>query len=143
MSEIKMDIAGLEAFVARVFPQAASVETQIERLTPGELHLRLTYNDSMLRPGGTLSGPTLMRLADQATFLLVLSMSGPLALAVTTNLNINFLAKPQPADVLAVAKILKLGKRLGVAEVSLYSDREAAEQLVAHATVTYSLPPKT
>src|SRR5262245_41770265 len=92
MSELKMQTADLEAFIAREFPQAAQSGAQIERLEPGALRMRLGFNDDYLRPGGTLSGPTLMALADRATYLLILAMIGPVALAVTTNLNISFLS---------------------------------------------------
>lgn len=134
-----MDIAALDAFMEREFPQAARVESPIDALEPGAITVRLPHHADHLRPGGTISGPTMMALADRATYLLVLAMIGPVALAVTTNLNINFLAKPSPADLLAHARLLKLGKRLAVAEVSMHSDGD--ETLVAHATVTYSIPP--
>jgi uncharacterized protein (TIGR00369 family) len=134
-----MDPAALDAFMAREFPQAARMPAHIEALEPGRIVLRLPYSDDQLRPGGTLSGPTLMGLADRATYLLVLSMIGPVALAVTTSLHIDFLSKPAPRDVLAEATLLKLGKRLAVARVSMRSDGE--DTVVAHATVTYSIPP--
>jgi uncharacterized protein (TIGR00369 family) len=92
----------------------------------------------MLRPGGTISGPAMFALADVAMYAAVLAMIGPRPLAVTTNLNINFLRRPKPGDMLADATILKIGRRLAVGEVSLRSDGE--DELVAHATSTYSLP---
>jgi uncharacterized protein (TIGR00369 family) len=140
MAELKMNIADLQAFMAREFPQAARIDTAIERLAPGEIRIRLPFHDDHLRPGGTLSGPTLMGLSDRATYLLVLSMIGPVALAVTTSLNINFLSKPAARDLLADARLLKLGKRLAVAEVTMRS--EGDDTIVAHATVTYSIPPR-
>lgn len=140
VTELKMDIAALNAFMAQEFPQAAAQDTRIEQLAQAQIRIRLRYHDSHLRPGGTVSGPALMGLADRAVYLLVLSLIGPVALAVTTNLNINFLAKPAPRDVIAEARMLKLGKRLAVAEVSLRSDGD--DTLVAHATVTYSIPPR-
>lgn len=79
-----------------------------------------------------------MTLADTAMYIAVLAMIGPVALAVTTNLNINFLRKPSQADVIAQARLLKLGKRLAVGDVTMYSDGDA--EPVAHATVTYSIP---
>ena len=126
--------------MAQEFPQAARVDTRIERLLPNEIRVRLPFHVDHLRPGGTLSGPTLMALADRATYLLVLAMIGPVALAVTTSLNINFLAKPSPRDLIADARLLKLGKRLAVAEVTMRSDGD--ERVVAHAAVTYSIPPR-
>ncbi len=84
--------------------------------------LRQRYGDQMLRPGGTISGPTLMALADFAMYVVLLSAIGPIGLAVTTNLNINFLRKGVAGqDVLAAARLLKLGKRLAVGEVNLMS----------------------
>ena len=115
------------------------MDTRIERLEQSAIRVRLPFHADHLRPGGTLSGPTLMGLADRATYLLVLAMIGPVALAVTTSLNINFLSKPQPRDLIADARLLKLGRRLAVAEVTLRSDGD--ETVVAHATVTYSIPP--
>jgi uncharacterized protein (TIGR00369 family) len=81
-----------------------------------------------------------MALADTATYVALLGMIGPVALAVTTNLNINFLRKPAQADVIAECKLLKLGKRLAIGEVTMYSDGDT--EPVAHATVTYSIPPE-
>jgi uncharacterized protein (TIGR00369 family) len=138
--QLKMDIAALETFMEREFPQAGRVATSIERLEPNAIRVRLPFHDDYLRPGGTLSGPTLMGLADRATYLLVLAMIGPVALAVTTSLNINFLSKPVPRDLIADARLLKLGRRLAVAEVTMRS--EGADTIVAHATVTYSIPPR-
>jgi uncharacterized protein (TIGR00369 family) len=93
----------------------------------------------MLRPGGTVSGPTLMALADCAMYVVLLSAIGPVGLAVTTNLNINFLRKGAPGhDILAAARILKLGKRLAVGEVNLLSG--ISSDPIAHVTSTYSIP---
>jgi len=101
--------------------------------------LRQRYSEQMLRPGGTVSGPTLMALADFAMFVVLLSAIGPVGLAVTTNLNINFLRKGQPGqDVLAAARLLKLGRRLAVGEVNLLSG--AQSDPIAHMTATYSIP---
>ena len=93
-----------------------------------------------LRPGGTVSGPTMFTLADCASYLVILAHIGKVALAVTTNLNINFLNKPAETDLIARAKLLKLGKRLAVCDIELRSRGE--EKLVAHATATYSIPPR-
>ena len=101
--------------------------------------LRHRYSDQMLRPGGTISGPTLMALADFAMYVVLLSAIGPVGLAVTTNLNINFLRKGAPGqDVLAAARLLKLGKRLAVGEVNLLSG--SSPDPIAHVTSTYSIP---
>jgi uncharacterized protein (TIGR00369 family) len=140
MAIAKMSVAELEAFLVREFPQSfGSGDTTIESADGATCLLRQRYNDRMLRPGGTVSGPTLMALADCAMYVVLLSAIGPVALAVTTNLNINFLRKGQPGqDVLAAAKLLKLGKRLAVGEVNLLSG--TSPDPVAHVTATYSIP---
>ena len=91
-------------------------------------------------PGGTISGPTMMGLTDFAMYVAILASIGPVPLAVTTNLNINFLRKPAPRDLIAEARLIKLGKRLAVGEVEIYCDGE--DEMVAHATATYSIPPR-
>ena len=111
----------------------------VDELDFGETALRIPFQEDFLRPGGTIAGPVMMGLADLAMYGVVLSMIGPVELAVTTNLNINFLRRPLPGDVLAQAKILKLGKRLAVGEVTIY--RAGDEDPVAHVTATYSIPP--
>lgn len=137
---LKMKPYELEEFLKAQFPQMDDFHFRVERLEAKSMRLRLLYRDLHLRPGGTISGPSLMTLADTAMYLLVLAHIGPIALAVTTNLNINFLRKPAPKDVLAEVKLLKLGARLAVGEVTMYSAEE--EEAVAHATVTYSIPPR-
>lgn len=137
---LQMSAAELEAFLREHFPQLETLPYHVEQVAEGLLTVRLSYDEQHLRPGGTISGPTLMTLADTAMYLLVLAHIGPVALAVTTNLNINFLRKPQPGDVLAHAQLLKLGARLAVGAVTLHSVGEA--EPVAHATVTYSIPPR-
>lgn len=137
---LKMKSYELEEFIKSQFPQMDDFHFRIEQLAEKFLRVRLLYRDLHLRPGGTISGPSLMTLADTAMYLLVLAHIGPIALAVTTNLNINFLRKPGPKDVLAEVKLLKLGARLAVGEVTMFS--EAEEDAVAHATLTYSIPPR-
>jgi uncharacterized protein (TIGR00369 family) len=140
MTVAKMSIAELDAFLHEEFPQAfAAGNITIERADGQTCLIRERFHDRMLRPGGTVSGPTLMALADVAMYVVLLSAIGPVGLAVTTNLSINFLRKGQPGqDVLAAAKILKLGKRLAVGEVSLTS--AASPDPIAHVTATYSIP---
>lgn len=135
----QMSAAELEAFLAAQFPQMEALPYRIEQVEDRALTLRLHYHERQLRPGGTISGPALMTLADTAMYLLVLAHIGPVALAVTTNLNINFLRKPQPGDVLAKAELLKLGARLAVGAVTMFG--EGDDEAVAHAAVTYSIPP--
>src|ERR1700752_4543874 len=123
MAIAKMTLAELENFLRVEFPQSfGSGDTSIESADGETCLLRQRYSDSMLRPGGTISGPTLMGLADCAMYVVLLSAIGPVALAVTTNLSINFLRKGVPGhDVLAEARLLKRGKRLAVGEVMLFS----------------------
>lgn len=115
----------------------------IEQLEPGATTVRAPFKADFTRPGGTVAGPVLMAMADLALYAVVLSLLGPVAMAVTTSLNVNFLRRPEPADVIAHGTILKLGKRLAIGEVSLYSDVGEDEVLVAHVTGTYSIPPGT
>lgn len=140
MAAAKMTVPELEAFLHREFPQAfASGDIVIESADGQTCLLRQTYSERMLRPGGTLSGPTLMTLADFAMYVVLLSAIGPVGLAVTTSLNINFLRKGQAGqDVLAAARLLKLGKRLAVGEVNLLSG--SSPDPIAHVTSTYSIP---
>ncbi len=137
-----MNVEQLERFLAAEFPQAfyPGSGLSIEKVWDGGARVRQAYSDKFIRPGGTISGPTMMMLADFALYVAVLSAIGPVPLAVTTNFNINFLRKPARRDVLAEARILKLGKRLAVLEVEIYSD--GIDQPVAHVTSTYSIPSK-
>ncbi len=134
----KMTADEVQGFMKKFFPQAR-MPIEIEALRDGFLRIRVGVNDRYLRPGGTVSGPALMSIADTAMYYLVLGTIGPVALALTTNLNINFLRAPKPADIIAEAEMLKLGKRLAVGQVTIYSD--GSDEPVAHATVTYSIPP--
>lgn len=132
-----LDTAELTAFLDEVFPQIRG-EMAIEAVGPMTARLRLLVADRHLRPGGTVSGPAMFTLADCAFYVAVLAMIGREALTVTTSLTINFLSKPGPEDLIAEARILKLGRLLAVGEVTLRS--EGAETPVAHATVTYAIP---
>ena len=140
MALAKMSVAELETFLQQEFPQAfSSGDITIESADGTTCLLRQAYSERMLRPGGPVSGPTLMALADFAMYVVLLSAIGPVGLAVTTNLNINFLRKGQPGqDVMAAAKLMKLGKRLAVGEVTLLSGTSADP--IAHVTATYSIP---
>lgn len=133
-----IDKQELADFFAREFPQA---DIELEHLGKLNATLRKRIGHSDLRPGGTVSGPTLMALADAALYAAILGEIGLVALAVTTNLNINFLRKPSAnRDVLAECRLIKLGKTLAVGEVSLYS--EGNPDPVAHVVGTYSIPPQ-
>lgn len=140
MATAKMSVIELEEFLRAEFPQAFSGgDIAIEAADGAACLLRQRYSEQMLRPGGTISGPTLMALADFAMYVVLLSAIGPVGLAVTTSFNINFLRKGVPGhDVLAAARILKLGKRLAVGEVNLLS--AASSDPIAHVTATYSIP---
>lgn len=141
MAIAKMGVAELERFLHDEFPQVFRTggDIAIEHADGETCRLRQRYSEKMLRPGGTISGPTLMALADCAMYVVLLSAIGPVGLAVTTNLNINFLRRGAPGqDVLAASRLLKLGKRLAVGEVDLRSD--GSPDLVAHVTATYSIP---
>jgi uncharacterized protein (TIGR00369 family) len=140
MTAAKMSVAELETFLRIEFPQTfGGDDVTIESADGETCLLRQRYSERMLRPGGTISGPTLMGLADCAMYVVLLSAIGPVGLAVTTNLNINFLRKGAPGqDVLAAARLLKLGKRLAVGEVNLLSG--TTPDPIAHVTATYSIP---
>src|SRR3954470_6766843 len=140
MTAAQMSVAELGAFVRTELPQMYDYDDlTIEHADGKTCQLRQRFRESMLRPGGTVSGPTLMALADFAMYVVLLSAIGPVGLAVTTNLNINFLRKGLPGqDVLAAARLLKLGKRLAVGEVVLLSG--TSPDPIAHVTSTYSIP---
>lgn len=137
-----MDPEALNRFLEQDFPQIHTDGKVFEVIAvgPGSATMRLVPNERHLRPGGTVSGPTLFALADVCAWCAVLAHIGPVALAVTTNLTINFLKKPGPEPLLCTGRILKLGKRLAVVEASIFA--EDADDLVAHATATYSIPPR-
>ncbi len=125
-------------FLDAAFPN--DVPYTVEDVTDTGVRLRLHVDESNVRPGGTVSGPSLMALADCAAWLAIVGQIGPVALSVTTSLHIDFLRKPALVDVLAVGTVLKLGARLGVVDVALHS--VADDALVAKAQVTYSIPPR-
>ncbi|WP_020695739.1 PaaI family thioesterase [Reyranella massiliensis] len=126
-------------FLDEHFPQSSHLNLSIEHLDDKTIRLRLPTDERNLRPGGTISGPTLMWLADCGFYLLILAQLGPVALAVTTNLNINFMRKPEPGDVIGEGRLLKLGKSLAVGDFTMWSDGKPDP--VAHATLTYAIPP--
>jgi uncharacterized protein (TIGR00369 family) len=128
----------LHRFLREEFPQAPPGIT-VELLKDDFIRVRQKTAERHLRPGGTISGPTLMAMVDCGFYLLLLGRLGPVALAVTTNLNINFMRKPEPADLIGEGRLLKLGKALAVGDFTIWSEGKADP--VAHATVTYSIPP--
>lgn len=134
----KMSAGELEAFMAREFPQMDYLNIQIEEVRSRYLRVRVPHDERHLRPGGTVAGPTMMALADCAVWLAIIGTHGKFAEAVTTNLNINFLSRPEPGDLIAEADLLKLGRRLAVGEVSIFG--AARPEPVAHAVLTYAMP---
>ena len=143
MAELKpvMDGPELMAFTEKVFPQSLDdfPTLNVTRVERGRVFVRLETDNRHLRPGGTVSGPTLFAVADMSGYYCILSHIGKEALAVTTNININFMRKAEPGVLEAEARILKLGKRLMVFEVSI--TQGDAENVIAHATGTYAIPP--
>lgn len=133
-----MTPAEITKFFAEAFGGGAS--TKIDHADGKTAIVRIAYHNGQLRPGGTISGPTMMSLADTAAYVLVLSAIGFEPLSVTTNLSINFMRKPAPKDLMAKARMMKLGKALAICDVEIFSEGET--DLVAHAVVTYSIPPK-
>ncbi len=136
-----MTAAEVDDFIFRIFPQIWADDKRsytIEALTPGGARVRMHYAERHLRPGGTISGPAMMALCDLAMWVVVLGHIGPLEDAVTTNLNINFLRRPAKKDLIGDARLLKLGKRLAVGDVTVYSEGEDAP--VAHTSLSYAVP---
>lgn len=138
MSRISLE--EIQQILDDALPLVRLLGIEVEDLKRGECTVRMAFKPDLIRPGGTIAGPAIMALADLAMYGVVLSLIGRVELAVTTNLNVNFLRKPRQADMLAVGRILKHGKRLAVVEVDLYSDGEP-DAMVAHVTGTYSIPP--
>lgn len=135
---MKMDATSLSAFLAEVFPQVAE-DFRVEAVGE-ELVVRLRVGELHLRPGGTVSGPSMFALADVGIYLAILARIGPVALAVTTNASIDFLRKPEAGrDLIARVRILKLGRVLAVGDALIYS--EGMAEPVARAAMTYSIPP--
>lgn len=130
----------LAAFLDREFPQIhmGGQTYFVDEVGPLSARMRMTYHERHIRPGGTISGPSMMALADLGLYVAILAHIGPVALAVTTSLNFNFLRKPEQRDLIADCRLLKLGKRLAVGDVSIYS--EGSSDVVCHATGTYSIP---
>lgn len=138
---VMMDAAALNAFLKEVFQQV-SRDFNVEAVSEEEITIRLIVGEQHLRPGGTISGPAMFGLADVAAYVMTLARIGPKALAVTTNCSIDFMRKPQAGvDLIANARLLKLGKQLSVCDVLLFS--EGSDRPVARASLTYAIPPKS
>jgi len=120
-------------------PMAEDIDLRVEEVREGYARIRIPFMAKNLRPGGSVSGPVIMAAGDTAMFAAILGQLGKVAMAVTSNLNINFMQRPGQADLIAEGTILKLGKRIAFCEVGIKSD--GSEELVAHVTGSYSLPP--
>jgi uncharacterized protein (TIGR00369 family) len=140
MQPARLTASELEQRLSQEFPEAFNPATGLSILEVwhGGSRVRLAFQKDSLRPGGTVSGPTIMTLADVAIYVALLATIGWQPLAVTTNLNINFLRRPAPRPLEAACRILKLGRRLAVGDIAIRAEGE--EDLVAHATSTYSIP---
>ncbi|MDQ2092860.1 PaaI family thioesterase [Rhodalgimonas zhirmunskyi] len=137
---LQMNAEQLMAFFEEVFPQLDNA-FEVLRLEEMELDMRMKIGEAHLRPGGTVSGPSMFTLADCIVYGAVLAMIGPKALSVTTNCSIDFMRKPEAGvDLIGKCKLLKLGRALAVGDVLIYS--EGMDKPVARATLTYSIPPK-
>lgn len=135
----RIDIAQFDEIIREDLPWAYEMGMHTDLIEDGRAVLRVPFRPSMLRPGGVVSGPTIMALADACMYAVVLSAIGGVKLAVTTSFNINFLYGARPVDLLAEGSLLRLGKRLAVMQVLVHC--EGCGEPVAHATGTYSIPP--
>ncbi len=136
MTEISLE--HFNKLIDTELPWAADVGIRLDSIERGKATMLLPYQQRSIRPGGSIAGPYMMMLSDACMYAVVLSMIDEAKLAVTTSFNINFLRKPSNSDLIAEGKIIKLGKRLAVMEVSILTGND----IVAHATGTYSIPPK-
>ena len=132
-----MSKVDLENFLEKEFPQVSS-NFKILNTKPNSLSMLMHISDEHLRPGGTVSGPTMFLLADVSFYLATLSIIGPKSLTVTTNCSINFLRKPNISNLISESRVLKIGKTLSVGDVLIYS--KGIKEPVAHASLTYSIP---
>ncbi|WP_370253275.1 PaaI family thioesterase [Nioella sp.] len=136
---LAMDKSALAEFLDAEFPQVAH-EFTVEHVEEMAIRVRLNVGEQHLRPGGTVSGPSMFALADVSIYLATLAMIGPKALSVTTNIAMDFMRKPAAAtDLICEARLLKLGRSLAVGDCLLYSD--GGSEPVARASMTYAIPP--
>lgn len=138
--QLKMTVPEMNAFLDEVFPQVHGKFETLE-LLPMLAKVGMNVSPADLRPGGTVSGPAMFALADVTFYIATLAMIGPEALTVTTNCNINFMRKPEPENLWAQGRVLKLGRSLCVGDVEIFSS--GSDKPVAHASLTYSIPPKS
>lgn len=136
--QLQMTAEELDSFFEKAFPGHRHSDHIFEILEPGRARLKLIPNDTMLRPGGIISGPTQMALADRAAYAVILAHIGPVAMAVTSNLNMSFLRAAEQKPLFADAWLLKLGRRLATVDVRIWQTDES--KIVAQSTVTYAIP---
>lgn len=130
----------VEKLIRDWIPMAEQIDLRVEAIEEGHARIRIPFDESNKRPGGSVSGPTLMAAGDTAMYAAILGMLGEVAMAVTSNLNINFMQRPGEVDIIAEGKILKMGKRIAYCEVDIYTSEST--DLVAHVTGSYALPPE-
>lgn len=134
-----LDQAGLWAVLDKVYDgSAAESFPRLVELAPGRIHMVAPYRDGLLRPGGLIAGPVLMSLADNAAYALILAHIGEQLMAVTSTLTMNFLRGCRPGDIHVEGDLLRLGRRIAVCDMRLWT--EAADRLAAQASVTYAIP---
>ena len=139
--QTKMNAIQMQEFMQEAFPQVKD-DFKVLDISPMTAHIRMKIDERHLRPGGTVSGPSMFALADVSFYFALLGMIGPKALAVTTNCSIDFMRKPEAGrDLIAKARLLKLGKQLSVSDVLLFSEGKA--EPVARASLTYAIPPRS
>lgn len=138
MSDARLTAAAFEEIAHSDVPVISMLGATCEHLEDGEIRMRLPFKPELIRPGGTISGPAMMALADVAMYGLVLARIGMVKLAVTSSLTINFLRKPGQVDVIAEGRMIRCGRRLAYGEVFMYSDGDPDP--VAHVTMTYAIP---
>ena len=135
---MKLSAEEVQQLIREGVPMAEDIDFRVEIIEYHAATARVPFSERMVRPGGTLSGPVQMALADATMYAAVLGALGEVQMAVTSNLNINFLRKPGRCDLIARGQVLKLGSRNAFCEVQLFS--EGSDELVAHVSGTYSLP---
>lgn len=138
---LEMTAQDIKVLFDREFPQVAD-DFVVESLAERAATVRLCVREKHLRPGGTVSGPSIFALADCAVYIAILASIGPRPLAVTTGGSVDFMRKPAAhTDLIAHCRLLKLGRLLAVGDVLIYSEGRADP--VARASMTYSIPPET
>jgi uncharacterized protein (TIGR00369 family) len=135
---LRLDAAALNAFLAKAFPEVGEQLPKVVEAEPGRVLLRQAFASRALRPGGLISGPTQMAMADTAAYAMILAHIGEVAMAVTSSLTIHFLRGCKPGDLFAEATLLKLGRKIATVEVLIWSETRA--RAAAKATVSYAIP---